>query len=223
VIVRTDQPIRQILGRPDVAGRMMKWSLELSEFDIHYESSKALKAQVFADFLAEMTFPAEDNFEEWTVFVDESSNSKGSGAGIIVEDNKGIVVEISLTLSFPVTNNTAEYEAFLAGLRTAQDMGARKVKIFTDSQLVASQVTGELQVKEDHLQKYVQLVLEKMKEFETVEVTHVPREQNARAYILSKLASTRTTNRNKTVIQEVLDKPSIQEKEAQPQEMKGLK
>jgi len=64
VIVRTDQPIIQILGRPDVAGRMMKWSLELSEFDIHYESRKALKAQVFADFLVEMTFPIEDNTEE---------------------------------------------------------------------------------------------------------------------------------------------------------------
>jgi len=42
---------------------MMKWSLELSEFDIHYESRKALKAQVFAHFLAEMTFPTEENKE----------------------------------------------------------------------------------------------------------------------------------------------------------------
>ena len=47
VIVRTDQPIRQILGRLDVAGRMMKLSLELSEFDTHYKSRKALKAHVF--------------------------------------------------------------------------------------------------------------------------------------------------------------------------------
>jgi len=68
---------------------MIKWSLELSEFDIHYESRKALKAQVFADFLAEMTFPVEENTEEWTVFVDGSSNSKGSGAGIIIENNEG--------------------------------------------------------------------------------------------------------------------------------------
>jgi hypothetical protein len=135
-----------------MAGRMMKWSLELSEFDIHYESRKALKAQAFADFLAEMTFPIEDNTEEWTVFV---SNSKGSGAGIIIKNNKGIVVEIFLGLSFPVTNNTTKYEAFLAGLRTTQDLGAKKVKIFTDSQLVASQVTGEFQVKEEHLQQYV--------------------------------------------------------------------
>jgi ribonuclease HI len=160
--------------------------------------------------------------KEWTVFVDGSTNSKGSGAGIIIEDNKGIVVEISLALSFPVTNNTAEYEAFLAGLRTAKDMGARKVEIFTDSQPVASQVTGEFQVKEDHLQKYVQLVLEKIKDFENVEVTHVPHEQNTRADILSKLASTRAANGNKTVIQEVLSEPSIQDRGTLPKEINTI-
>jgi len=48
-----------------------------------------------------------------------------------------------------------------------------------------------------------------MKEFETVEVTHVPREQNTRADILSNIASTRTANGNKTVIQEVLNEPSV--------------
>jgi len=87
---------------------------------------------------------------------------------------KSIVVEISLGLSFLVTNNTAEYEAFLAGLRIAKDLGAIKIRIFTDFQLVASQVTDDYQVREGHLQKYVQLVLEKIKEFEVVEVTHVP-------------------------------------------------
>jgi len=97
----------------------MKWSLELSEFDIHYESRKVLKAQVFADFPAEMTFPEKQNTKEWTVFVDGSSNSKGSGAGVIVDNNEGIVVEISLGLSFPVTKNTTEYKAFLARLRIA--------------------------------------------------------------------------------------------------------
>jgi len=72
---------------------------------------KALKAQVFADYLAEMTFHTEGNTEEWTVFADRSSKSKGSRAGVIVENGEG--------LPFPVTNNTAEYEAFSAGLRTA--------------------------------------------------------------------------------------------------------
>jgi hypothetical protein len=74
----------------------------------------------------------------WTIFVDGSSNSKGSGAGIIIKNDDGIVIELSLGLSFAMTNNTAEYEAFLAGLQVAKDMGVKRVKICTDSQLVAS-------------------------------------------------------------------------------------
>jgi hypothetical protein len=87
---------------------------------------------------------------------------------------------------------------------------------------VASQVTGGYQVREKHLQEYVQLVLEKMKEFEIVEVTHVPREQNTWAGILSKLASTQTANGNKTVIQEVLNEPSIQRQKAQLHEVNAI-
>lgn len=156
---------------------------------------KALKVQVFADFVAEMTFPTEENGEGvWTIFVDESSNSKGSGAGVIIENNKGIVIEVSLGLSFAMTNNTAEFEAFLAGIRITKDMGAKRIKICTDSQLMASQVTDEYQVREENLQEYVQLMQTKMIEFDSVDAVHVPREQNAWAYILSKLASTQTAN-----------------------------
>jgi len=67
-------------------------------------------------------------------------------------------MEVSLGLSFAMKNNTAEYEAFLVRLRIAKDMRARMIKICTDSQPVASQVTGEYQVRGEHLQEYVKLV-----------------------------------------------------------------
>ena len=71
IVVRTDQPIKQLLGRPYMARRMLKWSLELSEFDIQYESRKALKAQALADFVAEMTSPVDpDESRCWTIFVE---------------------------------------------------------------------------------------------------------------------------------------------------------
>ncbi|MCI89957.1 maturase K, partial [Trifolium medium] len=57
-MVRIDQPIKQLLARPDMTGRMLKCSLELAEFEIHYDSRKALKAQVLTDFVAEMTNPS---------------------------------------------------------------------------------------------------------------------------------------------------------------------
>ncbi|CAJ2646924.1 unnamed protein product [Trifolium pratense] len=146
IVVRTDKPIKSLLGRPDMAGRMLKWSLELSEFDIRYESRKALKSQVLADFVAEMTNPSSTTSEadKWTIFVDGASSATGAGAGIILENENGIIIKVSLALSFPTSNNQAEYEAFLAGLRLAEDMEAKEIKIYTDSQLVASQVLGSV-------------------------------------------------------------------------------
>ncbi|XP_050920524.1 uncharacterized protein LOC127138172 [Lathyrus oleraceus] len=110
---------------------MLKWSLELSEFDIQYESRKALKAQALADFVAEMTHcptPAE-SAHKWTIFVDGASSTSGSGAGIILENEEGILIEVSLALAFPTSNNQAEYEAFLAGLRLADDLGAKEALV----------------------------------------------------------------------------------------------
>ena len=86
---------------------MLRWSLELSKFNIKYESRKALKAQVLADFVAEMTSPASpaSGARKWTIFVDGASSSTGSGAGIILENVEGTRVEVSLALAFPTSNN----------------------------------------------------------------------------------------------------------------------
>ncbi|GAU46913.1 hypothetical protein TSUD_402940, partial [Trifolium subterraneum] len=211
IIIRIDQPVKQLLARPDMVGRMLKWSLELAEFDLSFENRKALKAQALADFVAEMTTSTTSEKNKWTIFVDGSSNSQGSGAGIILENGDGVLIEVSLGLSFPTTNNQAEYEAFLAGLRLAEDMGAEEIRIFTDSQLVASQVSGEYQTKEERLLEYLNLIRTKLAKFKETEVKHVPREHNARADVLSKLASTRRKKAgNQSLIQETLTKPSIE-------------
>ncbi|GAU39748.1 hypothetical protein TSUD_219910 [Trifolium subterraneum] len=212
IVVRTDQPIKSLIVRPDMAGRMLKWSLELSEFEIRYESRKALKAQLLADFVAEMTCSPSSTHgaNKWTIFVDGASNATGAGAGIILENEEGILIEVSLALSFPTSNNQAEYEAFLAGLRLAVDVGAKEIKIYTDSQLVASQVLGDYQAKNDNLSEYLALVKERITKFDSAEIQHVPREHNKRADILSKLASAKRKNGNKSVIQEIISHPSIQ-------------
>jgi ribonuclease HI len=207
IVVRTDQPLKQVLFRPDLAGRMTKWSVELSEFDISFESRKALKAQAFADFLAEMTPATNEPCTQWVIFTDGSSNSKGSGAGLILESSEGLIVEVSLKFSFTTTNNQAEYEACIAGLKLAHEMGAKGVKLRTDSQLVVTQVKGEAQAKEPLLQKYLVVIKETISLFDEFEIMHVPREQNTRADVLSKLASTRKSGVNHSFIQETLEKP----------------
>src|SRR3954465_11154725 len=156
---------------------------------------------------------------KWTIYVDGASSSSGSGAGIILENDEGLIIEVSLVLSFNTSNNQDEYEALLAGLRLAEDVGAREIMIYTDSQLVASQVNGDYQAKNDVLAEYLALVRDKMKKFTKAEVEHIPREQNSRADKQSKLASTRKKGGNKSVIQEILPRPSIS---ATPQTLQVL-
>ncbi|XP_058733219.1 uncharacterized protein LOC131604820 [Vicia villosa] len=212
IIVRTEQPIKQLLARPDMVGRMLRWSLELAEFDIKYEGRKAIKAQVLADFVAEMAFPetTNNNARRWTLYVDGASSSSGSGVGIILENGEGVLIEVSLSLSFPTSNNQAEYEALLAGLRLENDLEAEEIEVFSDSQLVASHISGEYQVKSKTLAEYSTLVCGRRAQFRSAKIKHIPREHNSRADVLSKLASTRKKGGNKSVIQEILPKPSTE-------------
>jgi len=95
IFVRTDQPIKQLLSRPNMAGRMLRWSLELSEFDVQYESKRELKAQALADFVAEMTSITDSpdpTKNKWTIYVDGASSSSRSGAGIILENDEGLII-----------------------------------------------------------------------------------------------------------------------------------
>ncbi|XP_058774357.1 uncharacterized protein LOC131648633 [Vicia villosa] len=210
IVVRTEQPVKQLLARPDMAGRMLRWSLELAEFDIKYKGRKALKAQVLADFVAEMAFTetTNNNVRRWTLYVDGASSSTRSGAGIILENGVGTLTEVSLSLSFPTSNNQAEYEALLAGLRLTNDLEAKDIEVFTDSQLVASHISGEYQIKSEALAEYLTLVKERLARFKSAKVKHIPREHNSRADVLSKLASTRKKGGNKSVIQKILPKYS---------------
>ena len=86
---------------------------------------------------------------------------------------------------------------------------------FSDSQLVASQVQGGYQAKNNSLIEYLDLVKGYMKKFDRAEIAHVLREQYTRADILSKLASTRKKGGNKSVIQESISRPSIEKTSTQ--------
>ncbi|XP_072066966.1 uncharacterized protein [Arachis hypogaea] len=200
VTVRTDQAVKQVLQKPDLAGRMLAWSIELSQFEIKFEPRNAIKAQAMADFIAEMT-PGNQAPESWKLHVDGSSNATSGGAGVIIEQ--------SVRYEFPVSNNQAQYEALLAGLALAKDVGAKILEVNTDSQVVSSQINGDYQTRDPLLQQYLAKVNKLKEGFDRVTIRHVPREQNTRADILSKLASTKPGHGNKSLIQEVVKSPSI--------------
>ena len=159
----TDLPIQKVLKKSDVAGRMVKWAVELSEFDIKYEPRGPIKGQIFADFVVELSFKATqvegDDFR-WVHSVDGSSNQQGSGAGVILEGPNGVLIEQSLRFAFKASNNQAEYEALIAGILLAKEMGARVLMAKSDSLLVTGQVTGEFQAKDPQMAAYLEYVQE---------------------------------------------------------------
>jgi hypothetical protein len=116
-----------------------------------------------------------------------------------------------LRFAFKVSNNQAEYEALLAGMKLAKEMDITDLKAKSDSQLVTNQVSGEFQAKDPQLIKYLEKVRNLANHFKSFELVYVPREQNARADLLSKLASTKKPGSNRTFIQETIASPSITE------------
>ncbi|XP_016193067.1 uncharacterized protein LOC107633999 [Arachis ipaensis] len=211
IIVRTDQPLRQILTRPELAGRLIKWAIELSEFDIQYEPRKTLKSQVLADFISEMTNDTQNTEVNWSIHVDGASNKEGSGAGILLKEGDKVVAEQSLQFRFKASNNQAEYEALLAGLKLALQLQIPRLTAYCDSSLVVHQIKGEFQVKDPLLEKYWLITNDLISKFNKFDIIHVNREQNTRADVLSKLATTRQAENTSALSQLTLDKPSFEQ------------
>jgi len=96
IVVKTDYPIRKVLTKPDLAGRMIEWLVELFEFGISYEPREPIHSQQLADFVVELSpEPTSANAQQaqWTIYVDRLSNTKGSGVRIILEGPTGLTTE----------------------------------------------------------------------------------------------------------------------------------
>ncbi|WVZ05479.1 hypothetical protein V8G54_018825 [Vigna mungo] len=139
----------------------------------------------------------------WKLLVDGSSNNKGGGAGIVLEGPDGLVVEQSLIFKFKVSNNQAEYEALLAGMELARDLGAESLEC-------RRHMRGNFQIKDDQLLQYFHKAKQLEACFKSFELKHVPQKENTRADVLSKLASGKEKGNMSSVIRQVLMKPAVE-------------
>lgn len=145
--------------------------------------------------------PTEPEDLLWSIHVDGSFNSKGSGAAsLIIENCDKIFVEVSLAFSFATPNNQAEYEVCIDGLLLAKDFNASQVEILTNSLMVVSQTKMEYEAKNVILQRYLARVMELMGHFSKVEIKRFPQGENTRADVLSKLERARTSRNHRSVI-----------------------
>ncbi|KAL2232086.1 UNVERIFIED_CONTAM: Ribonuclease HI [Sesamum indicum] len=213
IVVLTNHPLKQVMAKPDTSGRMVKWAVELGEFDTEFQTRNAIKAQVFADFLVEFAGDQPQKEEKWLLHVDGSSTSKNGGAGIYLQGPAGVEIEIAVRLDFPATNNEAEYEALIQGLQTAIDGGIRQIDVYTDSQLVAMQVQGTYETRERSMTQYQARVKEMMKKFERCTISQIPRDENMRADALSRFGSLIEGVKERKITVMVKTRPTIEEAE----------
>jgi len=110
------------------------------------------------------------------------------GIGASIQDGLGGEVERVSALIGDGTSNVAEYHAAIEGLKKAKALGAKKVELRMDSELVIRQIEGRYRVNAEHLKPLYCEVMTLLQSFTKYSVKHVPREQNARADQLANLA-----------------------------------
>ncbi|KAI5343693.1 hypothetical protein L3X38_011569 [Prunus dulcis] len=177
----------------------MKWAIELSQYDLLYWPKTAIKVQALADFAVEFTPSAEkeklvnkkressragktsaepDQLSEmWQLHVDGASSQKGAGASVVIVTPDGTLLEQAITVGFPASNNEAEYEALLPDLRLANELSIKKLAIYSDSQLITSQVSGEYMAKHPGMILYPDKVQELLKAFPTFTIQQCPEQR----------------------------------------------
>ena len=142
--VVTSFPLGEIVRNRDAVGRISKWAVELMRYDVKFVPRMAIKSQALADFIAEWTEvqapTPEMSHENWTLYFDGSVMGPGAGAGVVLVSPKGGKFQYAVRLHFPASNNVAEYEALISGLRIAIDIGATCLYVYDDSKLVVDQV-----------------------------------------------------------------------------------
>ena len=124
--IPTEHPMKQILHKLETSRRLVKWAIELSEFDIRYKPRTTIKWKILADFIMEFTLtePTETALLIWRLSEDGAANAHRSGVGLILTSPDGIDVEYALKFGFQASNNEAEYEVVIVGLNLAHSMEA---------------------------------------------------------------------------------------------------
>ena len=148
-------PLRYLFDMPVLTGRLMRWLVLLTEFDIQYVTRKSVKASIVTDHLASLPVsddrPIDDGFSDeqfvsiasiarWCLYFDGAANQSGFGIDILLISPQVDHIPRSILLALfdyhRLTNNVVEYEACITCLETALDLRVRQLEIHGDSNLI---------------------------------------------------------------------------------------
>ncbi|XP_074372877.1 uncharacterized protein LOC141713384 [Apium graveolens] len=188
---------------------MLKWAVELGQFDLGYCPRTIIKGRTLTDFLLEFDSEVDDKAmvlaepssqgnapvevrEEfphpwWVLHVDGAVNNNRAGAGIILVTLEGHRLMSTIHFNFYVTNNDSEYEALISGLKIALEVGVVNLIARSDSELVVNQVNGGFQARGPRTKLYMRCVQRLLQRFGSAKLEGVPREENGDADALAKM------------------------------------
>jgi ribonuclease HI len=191
--VLPEYPLKKILQKPDLSGRLVNWPVELGQFNIEFHPRTSINGQVLANFLLKFSsIPESEELpkkDTWVAYVDGSSANQKSGVGVTLASPDGESFQYAIKLDFVTTNNEAEYEAVLAGLSIAQEMGAKNVELRSDFQVVVSHVQRIAEAQGEKMIQYLNKVREYQSNFSRMAMTKIPRKENVEVDALSKMGS----------------------------------
>ncbi|XP_050918688.1 uncharacterized protein LOC127136134 [Lathyrus oleraceus] len=203
-------PIKYIFESPALTGRIARWKMLLSEYDIEYHTLKAIKGSVLADRLAHhpindyesinFEFPDEDVMylkakdcneplpnegpepgSQWGLIFDGAVNAYGNGIEAVIITPHGSHIPFTARLIFKCMNNMAEYEACIMGIEEAIDLRIKNLDVYGDSSLVGNQIKGEWKTHQPNLIPYKDYARRLSTFFNKIEFHHIPREENLMA------------------------------------------
>jgi ribonuclease HI len=195
IVIPSSFPLGEIIRNRDANGRIVKWSVELGEFNIEFCPMQPIKSQILADFVSEWTEiqmpPPKERPEHWIMYFDGALNLKGAGAGVLLISPQGEQLKYILQIHYKASNNGTEYEALIHGLRITVSLGIKRLLAFGDSKVVIEQVNKEWDSVKDTMDAYCSEIRKLEGHFEGIEFQHVPQNNNVAADVLSKLGSRR--------------------------------
>jgi hypothetical protein len=140
ITVVSTTPLLEIIGCKDALGRVAKWAIELTAHTIQYKPRTMIKSHIIADFFTDwgehQYLPPAPDSTHWCMHFDGSKLLGGLGAGVVLTSLKGDKLQYVLQMHFRASNNIAEYEALVHGLKMAKQIGIRRILCFGDSDLV---------------------------------------------------------------------------------------
>jgi ribonuclease HI len=198
VRVTSDRGLGELFRNPEALVRIAKWAVELFGYHITFKPRTTIKSQVLADFVVDwtgpITQPDPSTEKVWTIHCDGAWCHVGAGTAAIITSPTGVKHRYAARLSFALesdrcTNNIAEYEAVVLGLRKLRALGVTTCIIRTDSKIVAGQVEKDYAAKDPALVQYLTAIRSLERQFKGLTLQHVDRAKNEEANALAKAAA----------------------------------